>query len=127
VYSIFTVVDEPVGLCVTPLRYAQIHGFSRWSSIYRRRTFRISSCGKYLLSRRVSQTILMARSDRPSGCRWPAIRRVALQPTTDGRTVILSRYTELEVDQAILLQRLKITLPAQSPPRILVPDVPSSV
>jgi hypothetical protein len=66
-------------LCVTPLRYAQTHGFSRWSSIYRRRTFRISSCGKYLLSRRVSQTILMARSDRPSGCRWPAIRRVALQ------------------------------------------------
>jgi len=26
-------------------------------------------------------------------------------PTTDGRTVILSRYTEPEVDQAILLQQ----------------------
>jgi hypothetical protein len=35
------------------------------------------------------------------------------QPTTDGRTVILSRYTELEVDQAILLQRLKMSLPSQ--------------
>ena len=57
-----------------------------------------------------------------------AIQMVDVQlPTTDGRTVILSRYTEPEVDQAILLQRLKITLPAQSPPRILVPDVPSSV
>ena len=43
-------------------------------------------------------------------------------PTTDGRTVILSRYTEPEVDQAVLLQRLKISLPAQSPPRILVPN-----
>ena len=39
-------------------------------------------------------------------------------PTTDGRTVILSRYTEPEPDQAILLQRLKINLPAQPPPRI---------
>ncbi len=40
-------------------------------------------------------------------------------PTTDGRTVILSRYTEPEVDQAILLQRLKISLPAQPPPRVI--------
>ena len=45
-------------------------------------------------------------------------------PTTDGRTVILSRYTEPEVDQAVLLQQLKISLPAQSPPRVLVADVP---
>jgi hypothetical protein len=47
-------------------------------------------------------------------------------PTTDGRTVILSRYTEPEVDQAILLQRLKISLPAQPPPRVLAADVPRS-
>ena len=60
-----------LALCTNPRVLA-------WSSIYRRRTFRISSFGKYLLSRRVSQTIIMARSDRPSGCRWPAIRRVAL-------------------------------------------------
>ncbi len=39
-------------------------------------------------------------------------------PTTDGRAVVLSRYTEPEADQAILLQRLKISLPAQPPPRI---------
>ena len=45
-------------------------------------------------------------------------------PTTDGRTVILSRYTEPEADQAILLQRLKISLPAQPPPRVLAADVP---
>ena len=31
----------------------------------------------------------------------------------------MSRYTEPEVDQAVLLQRLKISLPAQSPPRVL--------
>ena len=44
-------------------------------------------------------------------------------PTTDGRAVILSRYTEPEVDQAILLQRLKMSLPAQPPPRVTKADV----
>jgi transposase len=44
-------------------------------------------------------------------------------PTTDGRAVILSRYTEPEADQAILLQRLKMSLPAQPPPRVTA-DVP---
>jgi hypothetical protein len=54
-----------------------------------------------------------------------AIQMVDVQlPTTDGRTVILSRYTEPEVDQAVLLQQLKISLPAQPPPRVLTADVP---
>ena len=36
-----------------------------------------------------------------------AIQMVDVQlPTTDGRTVILSRYTEPERDQALLLQQL---------------------
>jgi transposase len=39
-------------------------------------------------------------------------------PTTDGRTLILSRYTEPEKDQKMLLQRLQMQLPPQSPPRI---------
>ena len=47
-------------------------------------------------------------------------------PTTDGRTIVLSRYTEPEMDQAILLQRLQISLPAQPPPRIASDDVPRS-
>ncbi len=44
--------------------------------------------------------------------------------TTDGRTVILSRYTEPEADQAVLLQRLNITLPGQPPPKVITTDVP---
>ena len=39
-------------------------------------------------------------------------------PTTDGRTLILPRYTEPEKDQQILLQRLQLELPPQPPPRI---------
>ena len=39
-------------------------------------------------------------------------------PTTDGRQIVLSRYTQPEKDQALLLAQLGMTLPAQPPPRI---------
>jgi len=39
-------------------------------------------------------------------------------PTNDGRTLILSRYTQPEPDLQLLLARLKLQLPAQPPPRI---------
>ena len=39
-------------------------------------------------------------------------------PTTDGRTLILSRYTQPEADHQILLERLKLQLPPQPPPRL---------
>jgi transposase len=42
-------------------------------------------------------------------------------PTTDERTVVLSRYTHPETDVQLLLQRLKLELPAQPPPRITRP------
>jgi hypothetical protein len=45
-------------------------------------------------------------------------------PTTDGRAVILSRYTEPEPDQALLLQMLKLSLPGQPPPRITSDGIP---
>ena len=39
-------------------------------------------------------------------------------PTTDGRMLVLSRYTELNADQKLLLKQLKLDLPPQPPPRI---------
>jgi transposase len=39
-------------------------------------------------------------------------------PTTDGRTVLLSRHTEPETDHLLLLQRLKLELPEHPPPKI---------
>ncbi len=47
-------------------------------------------------------------------------------PTTDGRQVILSRYTEPEKDHRLLLQRLKFELPAQPKPRITANDLKKS-
>ncbi len=42
-------------------------------------------------------------------------------PTTDGRTLILGRYTELNTDQKLLLAQLNLNLPPQPPPRITAP------
>jgi transposase len=39
-------------------------------------------------------------------------------PTTDGRTLVLSRYTEANPEQRLLVNQLKLDLPAQPPPRI---------
>jgi transposase len=48
-------------------------------------------------------------------------------PTTDERTVILSRYTHPENDVQLLLQRLKLELPAQPPPKITRPKAPGDM
>jgi transposase len=42
-------------------------------------------------------------------------------PTTDGRTLILSRYTELNAHQKLLVKQLNLDLPPQPPPRITAP------
>jgi hypothetical protein len=39
-------------------------------------------------------------------------------PTTDGRELILTRYTQPEPELRLLLEKLKLELPAQPPPRI---------
>ena len=47
-------------------------------------------------------------------------------PTTDGRWLVMPRFTQAEADQAILLHKLKLELPQQPPPRIkaCVPEFP---
>ena len=48
-----------------------------------------------------------------------AIQMVDVElPTTDGRTLTLSRYTEPEPGQKLLIQHLKLSLPDQPPPKI---------
>jgi hypothetical protein len=53
-------------------------------------------------------------------------------PTTDGRTLVLSRVTQPDNDCRLLLERLRLQLPAQPPPRIsaeriLIPHAPRVV
>ena len=42
-------------------------------------------------------------------------------PTTDGRTLVMSRYTEFNAEQKMLVKQLKLDLPPQPPPRITAP------
>src|SRR5690348_1468866 len=45
-------------------------------------------------------------------------------PTTDGRELLLTRYTEPEPELNLLLKNLKLVLPAQPPPKITAGPVP---
>src|SRR5689334_19192476 len=45
-------------------------------------------------------------------------------PTTDGRELVLTRYTEPEPELNLLLSKLKLALPAQPPPKITAAPVP---
>jgi len=47
-------------------------------------------------------------------------------PTTDGREIVLTRYTQPEKDLLLLLQQLKLTLPEQAPPKIHSPQITSN-
>jgi hypothetical protein len=50
-------------------------------------------------------------------------------PTIDGRELLLTRYTQPEPELGLLLDKLKLELPAQPPPKITATDVnpPTSV
>ena len=48
-------------------------------------------------------------------------------PTTDGRRLVMPRYTEPEPDQALLLHQLRLALPPQPPPRIHTNSPPAGV
>jgi hypothetical protein len=49
-------------------------------------------------------------------------------PTTDGRELLLTRYTEPQPELSLLLKKLKLELPAQPSPKItsraLAPSTP---
>jgi hypothetical protein len=41
-------------------------------------------------------------------------------PTTDGRCLVMPRYTEPDADVALLLHQLRLVLPQQPPPRLVM-------
>jgi transposase len=57
--------------------------------------------------------------------KFAAVQMIDLHlPTTDGRELLLTRYTEPEPELKLLLDKLKLDLPAQPPPRITASQVP---
>ena len=73
------------------------------------------------------QVTLKAKLRQPAGGTTPrevldkfkTMRMVDVQlPTTDGRELMLSRYTQAEAEHRILLDPLRLSLPGQPPPKI---------
>jgi transposase len=59
---------------------------------------------------------------RPVLEKFAAIQLIDVHlPTTDGREIVLTRYTQPERDHQILLAQLHLTLPQQAPPKIQTP------
>ncbi len=51
--------------------------------------------------------------------KFAAVQMIDVEiPTTDARTITLTRYTEPEPELKLLLQRLRLALPTQPPPKI---------
>jgi hypothetical protein len=48
-------------------------------------------------------------------------------PTTDGRELVLTRYTDPQPEPRLLLDTLKLDLPAQPPPKITAAPLDSPV
>jgi len=48
-------------------------------------------------------------------------------PTTDGRELILPRYTQPEAEHRMLLNQLRLTLPGQPPPKITTKQVQQAI
>ena len=48
-------------------------------------------------------------------------------PTTDGRELVLSRYTQPEAEHRMLLDQLRLTLPQQPPPKITAKQVRETI
>ncbi|MGH9788431.1 MAG: IS1634 family transposase, partial [Candidatus Acidiferrales bacterium] len=58
--------------------------------------------------------------------KFAAVQMIDVQiPTTDGRELHLTRYTEPEPELKLLLDKLKLALPAQPPPKITAGQVSS--
>jgi transposase len=56
--------------------------------------------------------------------KFAAVQMIDVEiPTTDGRTILLTRYTEPEPELKLLLERLRLELPAQPPPKITTTQV----
>ena len=59
--------------------------------------------------------------------KFAAVQMVDVRiPTTDGRELLLTRYTQPEPELDLLLEQLKLTLPAQPPPKISAPQIASA-
>jgi hypothetical protein len=81
----------------------------------------VAYCLQVTLKQR-SRTLAPGLTPRAVLEKFAAVQMVDVHlPTTDGRQLILSRYTQPEKDLQLLLYQLKLRLPEQPPPKIQTP------
>jgi hypothetical protein len=78
----------------------------------------LAYCLHVTLARRLS-ALAPGLSPRSVLEKFAALQMIDIEiPTTDGRHITLTRYTEPEAELRLLLQKLKLELPAQPSPKI---------
>jgi transposase len=78
----------------------------------------VAYCLHVTLARRL-KALAPGLTPRSALEKFAAMQMVDVQvPTTDGRQLSLTRFTQPEPDLKLLLERLKLALPAQPPPKI---------
>jgi len=78
----------------------------------------LAYCLHVTLGRRL-HALAPGLSPRSAIEKFAALQMIDLHvPTTDGRELVLTRYTEPEPELKLLLDKLRLALPAQPPPKI---------
>ncbi len=84
----------------------------------------LAYCMQITLTRRLSG-LAPGLTARGALHKFAAVQMIDVHlPTTDGREIILTRYTEPEPELRLLVNRMKLELPAQPPPKIAAAALP---
>ena len=85
----------------------------------------LAYCLQITLTRRL-HSLAPGLTARSALAKFAAVQMIDVHlPTTDGREIVLSRHTEPEHDLRLILDRLKLELPAQPPPTIAAAALPA--
>ena len=85
----------------------------------------LAYCLQITLTRRL-HSLAPGLTARSALAKFAAVQMIDVHlPTTDGREIILTRTTEPEPDLRLLIDRLKLQLPAQPPPKITAAKPPA--
>ncbi len=85
----------------------------------------LAYCLQITLTRRL-HSLAPGLTARSALAKFAAVQMIDVHlPTTDGREIILTRTTEPEPDLRLLIDRMKLQLPAQPPPKIAAAKLPA--
>ena len=84
----------------------------------------LAYCSYITLQRRL-HALAPGLSARSAIEKFAAVQMIDVHvPTTDGRELVLTRYTQPEPELQLLINQLKLQLPPQPPPKITTADQP---